>query len=452
MSGIKSFKRQQTKEEKIGKGFSFGDDDNVGELEDLDKMKDDLEATKQLLELEVRSKALLEKDNKRLQQEIERLKVEFANVKSSSADGQPAPPDILNNILTRERKESISKERRDSVIEKRKSLADNQISDIIASSQPTKLIAEEVPEEVQEEIDELKEEAEEAKKLAEEWEAKYKDMQKQMELLDGGGMFSKKTSTAEKPTIFQRMQSTNSEGEDLAALATDEDDSDWMQKRELAQLQSKIKNMRDKKEIIVKERNFLNERIENLKDCIAKEFEARKTLKKDIRDMNAAFTEEMAEIDHDLQVKKDLEDCAYDESDLVVNPYAKKIEEVDEVDEEFAAYLEKDDDLEEDIDEILRSAEEYEDFEEDVGADLFDKFKKNEESDIEDEEPEASDYPKLSEYLTKKIEHENERVKLMRQSNFGLKSKIDILYDILQTQKEKHYDLKQELNRMLSDV
>ena len=309
---------------------------------------------------------------------------------------------------------------------------------------------------VQEEMDELKEEAEEAKKLAEEWEAKYKDMQKQMESLDGG-MFSKKTSTAEKPS-FQRMQSTNSEGEtDLAnnrasILAVDDDDDDWMQKREIAQLQSKIKNMGDKKEIIVKERNFLNERIDNLKDCIAKEFEARKTLKKDIRDMNAAFTEEMAEIDHDLQVKKDLQDCAYDEEDLVVNPYAKKIEETDEVDEEFAAYLEKDDDLEEDIDEILRSAEEYEEYEPDSGAHLFDKFIKNEESDIEDDEPESTDYPKLSEYFTKKIEHETERVKLMRQSNFGLKSKIDILYDILQTQKEKHYDLKQELNRMLSDV
>merc|ERR1712038_615410 len=227
---------------------------------------------------------------------------------------------------------------------------------------------------------------------------------------------------------------------------------DWMQKREIAQLQSKIKNMKDKKEIIVKERNFLNERIENLKDCIAKEFEARKTLKKDIRDMNAAFTEEMAEIDHDLQVKKELADCAYDDEDLVVNPYAQKVEEVDEVDEEFAAYLEKGDDMEEDIDEILRSAEEYEDFEEDSGAHLFENFIKNEESDIEDEEPESSEYPKLLEYFTKKIDHETERVKLMRQSNFGLKSKIDILYDILQTQKEKHYDLKQELNRMLSDV
>ena len=416
-------------------------------------MKDDLEATKQLLELEVRSKALLEKDNKRLQQEIERLKVEFASVKNSG-DGLPAPPDILNNILTRERKESIPKDRRDSMIEKRKSLADNQISDIIASSQaPSKVIAEEVPEEVQEEMDELKEEAEEAKKLAEEWEAKYKEMQKQMEILDGsGGMFSKKTSTVDKPAMFQRMQSTNSDAEDLAGLAMDEDDNDWMQKREVAQLQSKIKNMKDKKEIIVKERNFLNERIENLKDCIAKEFEARKTLKKDIRDMNAAFTEEMAEIDHDLQVKKELADCAYDDEDLVVNPYAQKVEEVDEIDEEFAAYLEKDDDMEEDIDEILRSAEEYEDFEEDSGAHLFENFIKNEESDIEDEEPESSDYPKLTEYYTKQIEHENERVKLMRQSNFGLKSKIDILYDILQTQKEKHYDLKQELNRMLSDV
>merc|ERR1719394_1851198 len=188
-----------------------------------------------------------------------------------------------------------------------------------------------------------------------------------------------------------------------------------MQKRELAQLQSKIKNMRDKKEIIVKERNFLNERI-------AKEFEARKTLKKDIRDMNAAFTEEMAEIDHTDQVKKDLEDCWYDESELVDNPYAKKEEEEEEMDED------------------------------DEGAALFDKYATNEESDIEDEEPEASDYPKMCDFLTKRIDHQQEHVKLMRHSNFGLKSKIDILYDILQTQKEKHYDLKQELNRMLSDV
>merc|ERR1712211_50938 len=126
---------------------------------------------------------------------------------------------------------------------------------------------------------------------------------------------------------------------------------------------------------------------------------------------------------HDDRLKKDLEDCWYDENDLVDN-----------------------------IEEILQSAEDIEELEEDTGAVLFDKFQANDESDIEDEEPEASEHVKMSEYLNKKIDHQQEHVKLMRQSNFGLKSKIDILYDILQTQKEKHYDLKQELNRMLSDV
>jgi len=455
LKGIKSFKRQATKEEKLGKGFSFGEDDDVGEFEDTDKLKDDLEATKQLLELEVRSKSLLEKDNKRLQAEIEKLKIQFANVKAG--DGQ-APPDILNNILTRERKESFSKERRESLNEKRKSIADTTINntDIIENNHE----AEHVPEQVLEELDELKEEAEEAKKLAEEWEIKYKEMQRQMEMLDGaGGMFSKKTSTADRPSL-QRLQSTNSDGaEELtnnrASMALgDDNDDDWMQKREISQLQMKLKNMKDKKEIIVRERKFLNERIDNLKDCIAKEFEARKTLKKDIRDMNSAFMEEMDDMEHDDQIKRSLEDCWYDESDLVDNPYAKKEaeEEEDEEADEFADLLEKDDDMEENIEEILQSAEECEELEDDTGARLFDKFIANEESDNEDEEPDADDFNKMSEHLNKKIEHQHENVKLMRQSNFGLKSKIDILYDILQTQKEKHYDLKQELNRMLSDV
>ena len=77
------------------------------DLEDVTKIKDDLESTKQLLELEVcsrsgshspykatlfqvRSKSLLEKDNKKLQAEIERLKDEFQKMQEG---GQPAPED-----------------------------------------------------------------------------------------------------------------------------------------------------------------------------------------------------------------------------------------------------------------------------------------------------------------------------------------------------------------------
>jgi len=463
LKGIKSFKRQLTKEEKLNKGFSFGDDafEEVGELEDLNKLKDDLESTKQLLELEVRSKNLLEKDNKKLQAEIEKLKAEFANHKGS---GDPTP-DILNNILTRERKESFSKERRESIKEKRKSVTENKSNDVDENdaceneSDNNKHTVESVPEEVIEEIDELKEEAEEARKLAEEWEAKYKEMQRQMETLDGpGGMYGKKNSTAgmDRPGFQRMISTTSSDGvEDTnnrASVAFGEpEEDDWMQKREVNQLQTKLKNTKDKKDIIVRERNLLNERIENLKESIAKEFEARKKLKKDVKDMNAAFKEEMAEMEADEETQKNLEDCYYsDEDDLVVNTHAREKKEAsaDDDSNENCDFLEEDD-LEGGIEEILQSAEENEELEMDTGAALFDKM--GEDSDTEGE-PDANDPIQMSEHLNKKIDCETEKVQLMRKSNFALKAKIDILYDILQTQKEKHYDLKQELNRMLSDI
>ena len=44
----------------------------------MEAMREDLESTKQLLDLELRSKKLLEKDNKRLAQELEKLKMEMA--------------------------------------------------------------------------------------------------------------------------------------------------------------------------------------------------------------------------------------------------------------------------------------------------------------------------------------------------------------------------------------
>ena len=64
-----------------------------------------------------------------------------------------------------------------------------------------------------EEMEELKEEVDEARKLAEEWEAKYKEMQRQMSLLEEGTPFGKKNSTTgfEKP-VLQRGLSTTSSG------------------------------------------------------------------------------------------------------------------------------------------------------------------------------------------------------------------------------------------------
>ena len=79
-SGIRSFRRQCTKEDRLKTGFSFNEDSILPEEEedeDADQIRDDLESTKQLLELEVRSKKLLEKDNKRLQAEMDKLRTDY---------------------------------------------------------------------------------------------------------------------------------------------------------------------------------------------------------------------------------------------------------------------------------------------------------------------------------------------------------------------------------------
>jgi len=453
LKGIKSFKRQLTQEEKDKKGFSFGDDAGLldEDLEDVTKIKDDLESTKQLLELEVRSKSLLEKDNKKLQAEIERLKDEFTKIQDG---GQPTP-EIMSSILS-VKKESASREAR-----RRKS----SVTTVIEEEMPT-AEAPEKPDEVIEEMEELKEEVDEARKLAEEWELKYKEMQHQLQELEGGGTsFSKKNSIAgfERPSLQRGLSTTSSDGAgDAAGDAAGEKRTsvsftemevtgdDWMQKREVQQLKAKLKNTKDKKDMVVRERNLLNERVDNLKESIATEYEARKMLKKEVKDMNAAFKEEMMDMELDEDsTNKDLDDCYFEsEDDLVISTSHKKKNLEDEEMDEFADFLEEDD-LEESVEDILKSAEEEcEDMEVDPGEEMFNKLK----ADSVELEMEEYGYEKQQEHLNKRIEEEAEKVQMMRKSNFSLKSKIDILYDLLQTQKEKHYDLKQELNRMLSDI
>ena len=215
------------------------------------------------------------------------------------------------------------------------------------------------------------------------------------------------------------------------------DGDDWMQKREVQMLRVKLKNTKDKKEMIVRERKMLNERVENLKESIAVEVEARKKLKKEVKDMNAAFMEEMA----DMELEEDIE-----EMDTNTHKKEKAYDEDGEEDE--YAFLDEEDEVEESVDDLLKSAEEAEEMEVDPGEDLFNKLNE----DTVEDDTEESGYEKQLEHLNNRIEQESEKVQTMRKSNFSLKSRIDILHDLLQTQKEKHYDLKQELNRMLSDI
>lgn len=56
-------------------------------MDDIDKVRDDLQSTKQMLALEMRNKEAQERENKRLLARIQNLEAELEKEKSRSKDG-----------------------------------------------------------------------------------------------------------------------------------------------------------------------------------------------------------------------------------------------------------------------------------------------------------------------------------------------------------------------------
>lgn len=86
LPGLRKFRRQMTIEEQIQKSASVADVVAVAaepdELDDIDKVRDDLQSTKQMLALEMRNKEALERENKRLMARLLNLEVELEKEKA----------------------------------------------------------------------------------------------------------------------------------------------------------------------------------------------------------------------------------------------------------------------------------------------------------------------------------------------------------------------------------
>ena len=112
------------------------------------------------------------------------------------------------------------------------------------------------------------------------------------------------------------------------------------------------------------------------------------------------------------------------------------------------------DEAEDSVEDIIKEAEEdeYNTEVDDAGADLFDNYPESDEEDFDENLIQEDDYDSVRDSINKRVEGHADNVQLMRKSNYRMKTKIDRLYDILQLQKEKHHDLRQELTRMLADI
>lgn len=136
LDGLRKFRRQMTIEEQIMKSESKAmlaenptvapiEDDEGDELDDIDKVRDDLQSTKQMLALELRNKEAQERENKRLLSKIANLEAELEREKQRLASGG-APTSVSSSngsaddaVVKSLKKETEEAQKQSKVLEKK---------------------------------------------------------------------------------------------------------------------------------------------------------------------------------------------------------------------------------------------------------------------------------------------------------------------------------------------
>lgn len=105
VEGLRKFRRQMTIEEQIQKSASMAsmgiveaEPDPLDEVDDIDKVRDDLQSTKQMLAMELKNKEALERENKKLVTKILNLEVEVEKEKNKTNKEAPTGNSELRKV------------------------------------------------------------------------------------------------------------------------------------------------------------------------------------------------------------------------------------------------------------------------------------------------------------------------------------------------------------------
>ncbi|XP_017785132.1 PREDICTED: glutamic acid-rich protein-like [Nicrophorus vespilloides] len=308
LEGLRKFRRQMTIEEQIQKSVSMASippvHDNsyssiskmeeaaavaaeeVDEMDDIDKVRDDLQSTKQLLAIEMRNKEALARENKRLltkMQNIEKdknLDIDIAKAEKEH-DKKREPDEKLIITLKAE------------VAEARKKSEDLE-------KKYTQTVTQ---------LDNTKFELEEMKRRNSELEKKLQ------EILCG-----------KKLSISDRRDSQAPRGEDdfdnnLSISDTDSDEEETDEKRqkrltrEVKMLSNKLRNFKNKVDNAKKERLALKEIMKKHQSSIKEEKKRYKQLQKEVDKMAAYMRESESEDDEDEDEEDEKEESETDSSE-----------------------------------------------------------------------------------------------------------------------------------------
>ncbi|XP_076255495.1 uncharacterized protein LOC143193276 isoform X11 [Rhynchophorus ferrugineus] len=289
LDGLRKFRRQMTIEEQIQKSISMASippdevaTEEVDELDDIDKVRDDLQSTKQMLALELRNKEAQEMENKRLLARIANLEAELEKSKSQSGGGGSTGDDKVVAALKKEAEET----RKNSVAVEKKYT------------------------EAVKELDTKKIQLEEYKR---------KNMELEKKLLDALGGKRVSISHSRQNSIIPNGNEDDDymDDEDSDDESDGEDTPEKQEKRlqkEVKQLNNKLRNFKNKEENAKKERLVLKDIIKKHEASIKEEKKKYNKIKKEI-DKMAALLRDISEDEDDDEEKEEPEEEAEEEEE-----------------------------------------------------------------------------------------------------------------------------------------
>ncbi|XP_032527257.1 golgin subfamily B member 1 isoform X1 [Danaus plexippus] len=456
LEGLRKFRRQMTIEEQLQKSMSqanltaspsgvsvaeapAAEENDIDEMDDIDKVRDDLQSTKQLLAIELRNKEAQERENKRLLTRIQNLEAELARERAIIKQEQHKTVISVTDAYDERLVNNLKME-----VEKAKETADNL--------QKQYLLAAEERDDAQSELEELKRKNSELEKKLEQalsnkidellkseeplsfYQKTQLDFLKQCRLLNldaktdeiasdannnintactnlegiegviPSNVGSRRSSHAIKQLSVTKDDSFEEEEESDAEEEETEEKKQKRLEKEIRNMRNKIRHLKEKQDNMKRERMGYKMALKNQQSCLKEEKRKFKELKREV-DKMAAMMKEVG---------------------------------TDEEDE--------DDEEEEESEEEKKSgSEEEEETETETEQDT--------ESETESEsEPEDAPLPKKKDNLAKRLKRHETRVNALKKGNTLLMANVDRLKDDVLKQREQSCTLQKELDSLIDDL
>ncbi|KAL1489460.1 hypothetical protein ABEB36_014350 [Hypothenemus hampei] len=289
LEGLRKFRRQMTIEEQIQKSMSMAsippDDiapEEVDELDDIDKVRDDLQSTKQMLALELRNKEAQEMENKRLLSRLANLEAELEKMKTGGNHGKSNTAD--DKVIQSLKKEAEQSRKSSEQMEKK-------YTEAMKTLDTTKLQLEDY---------------------------KRKNLELEKKLIDALGGKIVSISGSRQNSIANGDGNDDLEEDETEEESDGEDTPEKREKKmekEVKQLGNKLRNFKNKEDNAKKERIALKVIIKKHQAAIKEEKKRYNKIKKEVDKMEAMLKAVSEDDEDDDEEKEEDEDEEVEEEE-----------------------------------------------------------------------------------------------------------------------------------------